>query len=268
MHKEDFYTLGPFTHIHLGSLSIPTYYFIISFTCCVCVLWLYKRCESFRLSQKRAMDLSLIILVTGFIGARLTHILFEQPSYYLSHPIEVFYFWQGGFVFYGGALLAYLCALTYIKRLKFQFWVWHDALAPIAALGYAIGRLACFMTGCCYGKVCELPWAFPLKQLTLDGEQTKILLRHPTPLYASGLEILILLFLLWLERKKPRAGVVFSVWVLLHSTNRWMMEIFRDDPRGPQFYGLTLSMAISVILFITALWLLWDQRRKCHFRGQ
>ena len=207
------------------------------------------------------MDLGLVLLITGFLGARLFHIVFEKPSYYLSHPLEVFYFYQGGFVFYGGAILAYLTALVFIKKLKLNFWPWHDVLAPVVALGYTLGRLACFFVGCCYGKLCDLPWAFPLKQMNLNSKKIEILLRHPTPLYASGLELLTLFFLLWFETKKPKPGQVFLIWILCHSVNRTIMEIFRDDPRGPQIYGMSLSMTISFTLFLISVSLLIKRHR-------
>ena len=251
-----FYTSGPLPWIKMGFLDIPTYYFVISLTCCLCILWFYRRCHFFGLSQKRGMDISLILLISGFIGARLVHILFENPSYYLSHPMEVFYFWQGGFVFYGGALLAYLSVFIFIKKLKLKFWAWHDVLAPVLALGYALGRLACFFVGCCYGKICELSWAFPLKQMDVHSGKVEVLLRHPTPLYATGLELFTLLFLLWFETKKTKPGQIFLIWVFFHSINRLIMEVFRDDPRGPQPYGISLSMAVSFILLLISIFLI------------
>ncbi len=251
-----FYTSGPLPWIKMGFLNIPTYFFVISLSCCLCVFWFYRRCRSFGLSQEKGMDLGLILLVTGFIGARLVHVFFENPSHYLSHPVEIFYFWQGGFVFYGGALLAYLSVFVFIKKSKLNFWPWHDVLAPVLALGYALGRLACFLVGCCYGKLCELPWAFPLKQMDLHSGKVEVLLRHPTGLYASTLEVCTLFFLLWFETRKTKPGQVFLIWVLCHSVNRFIMEIFRDDPRGPQIYGISLSMAVSFLLFFVSVFLL------------
>ena len=204
------------------------------------------------------MDLCLVLLVAGFIGARLFHIFFEGFSHYRSHPEEIFYFWQGGFVFYGGALTAYLAVFIFIKKFRLDFWPWHDVLAPVLAFSYSLGRLACFFVGCCYGKVCALPWALPLKQWNPESQKTEILLRHPTALYASGMEFLILCFLLFLERKKTifgqrlGTGHLFLFWILLHSVNRMVMETFRDDPRGGEFYGLSLSMIISITLFLVS----------------
>ena len=255
--KENlFQTSGPLPWIEVGFLKIPTYYFIISLTCCVCILWFYRRCRFFNLSQKKGMDIVLVLLITGFVGARLAHIFFENPSHYLFHPLDVFYFWQGGFVFYGGAFLSYLSVVFFIKKLKLDFWIWHDVLTPVLALGYALGRLACFFAGCCYGKICTLPWALPLKQMDLQNGKVEVFLRHPTALYASVLEFSALFFLLWFETKKPKPGQVFLIWVLCHSVNRLIMEIFRADPRGPQPYGISLSMAVSFILFFISVFLL------------
>lgn len=247
----EFYTLGPLPEINLGFVTLPTYYTVLSLTYCLGIFWFYKRCESRNLSQKAAMDIGLLILVGGFIGARLFHVLFEYPGHYWQNPIEVFYFWQGGFVFYGGFLFAYGSVYLYARKLKLTFWLWHDTAAPVLAGGYALGRLACFLVGCCYGKVCDLPWGTALKQVNIHTHEVAILLRHPTQLYASIFEFSTLAFLLWYEKRRPQVGNVFLAWVFLHSLGRIIMEIFRDDPRGAQYFGLSISTLISVVLMIT-----------------
>jgi phosphatidylglycerol:prolipoprotein diacylglycerol transferase len=252
-HTPDFYTVGPLPEIPLGFASLPTYYAIISLTYCLAILWFYKRCEQRKLSQKTAMDIALLLLLGGFVGARLFHILFEQPSHYLEFPIEVFYVWQGGFVFYGGFLTAYLLAALYARKQKLEYWLWHDTLAPVLAGGYALGRLACFMVGCCYGRVCDLPWAYPLKQVEIESGLVTTVLRHPTQLYASAMELGTLIFLLWYEKQKPAVGRVFLVWVVLHALGRIVMEFFRDDPRGGTLMGLSISTMISLFLLTVAL---------------
>ncbi len=251
--EPSFYTTGPLTEIQIGSLVIPTYYLVISLTYCIGILWFYKRCETRQLPQKNALDMSLIIMIFGFIGARLGHVIFEEPQFYLKNPIQIFYFWQGGFVFYGGALLAYLIAALSVRKLKLTFWLWHDTLAPVIALGYAFGRLGCFLTGCCFGKVCDWPWSIPLQQTHITTGVVEHILRHPTPLYAFTIEIFIVLFLLWYEKQKPVLGRVFLIWVALHSLNRIVMEYFRDDPRGIEVFNLSISTFISLILFVASL---------------
>ncbi|MCJ8276146.1 MAG: prolipoprotein diacylglyceryl transferase [Bdellovibrionales bacterium] len=207
------YTIGPLPQIHIGELTLPSYYAVISIACTICVYWFYRRCDSRNLNNRNAMDISLLILIIGFIGARLAHVLFEFPQYYLEHPIEILYFWQGVFVFYGGAILGYLSAAFYARRLKMTFWLWHDTLAPVMALGYAIGRVACFLEGCCYGKVCNLPWAIHLHEVDSQGIMPRAL-SHPTHLYAIGTELITLAVLLFVERRRPNLGVVFLLWVI------------------------------------------------------
>lgn len=255
-----FYTVGPLPQIDLGFTQIPTYYLVISLTYCFSILWFYKRCETRNLPQRNAMDISLILLVFGFIGARLAHILFEEPSHYSENPAQIFSFWQGGFVFYGGALLGYFMAFLYARRLKITFWLWHDTLAPVLAFGYATGRLACFLTACCYGAVCDLPWAVATKQVDIESGVVSTLLRHPTQLYASFIEYGILAFLLWYEKRKPPLGQAFLLWVILHGLNRLIMEAFRVDPRGPSILSFSVSAIVSLVIIVSAGSVLWRRR--------
>lgn len=257
-----FNVIGPLPFLDFGFTTIPTYYLILSLTYCVGILWFYMRCEQRNLPLKNAMDISLIVLVFGFIGARLTHVVLEQLNYYLDRPIEILYFWQGGFVFYGGALLAYLTTYLYARRLQITFWLWHDTIAPVLAFGYATGRLACYFAGCCYGDPCPLPWAVPLQQVDVHTGVVSTVLRHPTQLYASFFEFGILIFLLWYEKRKPQLGRVFLYWVKLHCIGRLIMELFRDDPRGPEILRLSVSAMISLVLFAIASAVLISQERQ------
>jgi len=257
-----FITQGPWSLIRIGSLTVPTYYLIISLTTCLAILWFYKRCEDRDLSQDTALNLSFFVLLFGFLGARLTHVLFEAPSFYLDNPQAFFDIFAGGFVFYGGALLGYLTGLAYLIYKRLDPWPWHDVLAPVVALGYSLGRLACFASGCCYGKICDLSWAIPLKQINLESGLTSVVNRHPTQLYASGLEALTLIFLLWLEKKKTFPGQVFLSWIILHSIGRLIMEAFRDDFRGSLVLGLSFSSFLSLIFLITAIYTYRRQKRS------
>jgi phosphatidylglycerol---prolipoprotein diacylglyceryl transferase len=259
--EPTFFTLGPLPNINLGFMTVPTYFLTISLTTCFCILCFFNRSDKRNLPLDDARNLSLIILISGFIGARLTHILFEDPQYYLKNPMDIFYFWQGGFVFFGALVFSYFFSFLYLREKKLLFWIWHDTFAPIAAFGYALGRFSCFLVGCCYGKVCDLPWAYPMKQIHIASENVTTILRHPTQLYACVIELLILIFLLFYERRKHPVGGVFLLWLLLHSINRILMEHFRDDPRGPTLYGLSLSMVLSFCFLIISI-ILMIQRFK------
>lgn len=216
-------------------LSFSTYFIYIGLLYTYLVYWVYASAHKKKLDVLIALNLSLIIMVIGFIGARLTHVLWESPEVYSEHPSTVFKFWQGGFVFYGGAIPAVLACLWYLKKQKQKLTTWLDFFAPIGALGYGLGRISCFLAGCCYGKSCDLPWA-------IQG-------RHPTPLYAVTWELSVLVYLNWRGRKKLSPGQLFAEWILLHSVGRMIMESFRDDFRGDFIFGISPSTLISLILF-------------------
>ncbi len=94
--------LGPLPFLTLGSIKLPTYHLFISFVLLGLVYYVNQRSYKKQFSGTTAIDLFLSALAGGVFGARLFHIFFEEPAHYLQHPFEVFYIWQGGFVFYGG----------------------------------------------------------------------------------------------------------------------------------------------------------------------
>jgi phosphatidylglycerol---prolipoprotein diacylglyceryl transferase len=235
---------GFFPKIPLGEGSyIPTYFVIISFAFCVCLYWLVKRAEARALSRNTALDLSLLVMGFGFLGARLFHVFFEAPSVYAAEPLRVFEFWSGGFVWYGGAIVAAAAGSLYVRRRSLRLGVWLDLFAPVAALGYALGRMACVLAGCCYGSVCTLA--------------TGLSFRYPTQIFSVAWELGVLALLVWLEKKRKTRGTplwlqadgrIFAVWLTLHALGRIAMEIFRDDPRGPMPFDFSLATWISLLL--------------------
>lgn len=241
-------------------LQIPTYFVIVSLTCCLTMYWLWKRAMKKDLNVHFALDLSMVIFVSGFLGARLLHIIWEEPQFYWQHPLEVFNIFAGGYVYLGG-LASAVVATYYFCRFRNEIFLnWADLLAPICALGYALGRLACFARGCCYGKSCSLPWApsFP------SHESMGILLipRHPTQLYAFLAEIGIMFYLLWQERKNHIAGEIFLKWLFLHGCARLALEFFRDDDRGFAPLGLSLATWLSVLLITGAAFILAKMKQS------
>lgn len=225
------------------TFGIPTYYLILSGTVCLCLWWLVRRSEKFKLSRKTTLDLSLIVMVGGFLGGRLFHVFYEDFPYYREEPIRIFQVWNGGFVFYGGALLAGLLAFIYLfKKSRRNLEGYLDMFVPVLSFSYVMGRIACLLAGCCFGRYCELPWAF-------GG-------RHPTQAYAALWELGVLFILLGIENApRKKAGAVFYSWMILHAIGRLIMEYFRDDFRGPTL-GISISSWISLLVILLGAYLL------------
>ncbi len=240
-------------HLHItDGLSLPIYLLLCSLAYCICLLWLVPRAKKLNVNRNIALDISLVIMVSGFLGARLLHVFYEEPHYYLNDPIQVFKFWHGGFVFYGGLIGTLVGCFIYIKIKKLSFLQWADFFTPMAPLGYAIGRLACFLNGCCYGKICDLPWAVNFPNVLPSG-----ITRHPTQLYIVFWEIILLITLLNIEKlKKFKSGSLLFIWLFLHSIGRIFMEFMRDDPRGDMILNLSISTWISFGFILLSSWFL------------
>lgn len=231
----------------IGSLEIPTFFIVISLSLSFLVIYLAQRLEKFEGDKRKIYDIALILMVAGFIGGRLMHVFYEEWPYYQKYPMQILYFWQGGYVFFGGFVLATLSSFVYCKIRKLNFLAAADFFAPLISLAHAFGRWGCFFAGCCFGAKCDLPWA-------IEG-------RHPTTLYLSIGELLIFAYLLFFEKKmrslnKPELnGSVFIKWILLHSLLRYFIEFFRDDFRGaiislPLFGKLSVSQIVSFVLIV------------------
>lgn len=231
--------------INLGpNFSIPVYFLVISIATVLSALWFIRRAEARSLSRLTAIDLTLVILISGFLGARLLHIVFEELPYYRENPFQVFSVWNGGFVFLGGVFAAFFFTNLFCQWRREPFWYWADVAVLPISLGYILGRVACFLNGCCFGKVCELPWAV----FTAGAH------RHPTQLYAVAWESIVLALLFVLEKRLKASGLLFNVWLILHGIGRFVMEIFRDDPRGELILGASLGMWMCLILISFAIY--------------
>lgn len=224
--------IGPF-------VGLPTYFLYLSllFSLLIYLAWKWAFLRGF--PQDHALNIAMIMIASGMVGGRLFHVFYEVPEYYALNPLDALKFWQGGFVFFGGLASAVLGGWLYVKKSKESFLTWADFFAPLGALGYGLGRFACFLAGCCYGKLCELPWA-------VQG-------RHPTQIYTMIIECLVALGLFKLSKRDLPTGMIFWIWLVCHSLNRLLMEYFRDDFRGPSLLGFSVSGAIALVLFAFSL---------------
>ncbi|HJZ53940.1 MAG TPA: prolipoprotein diacylglyceryl transferase family protein, partial [Gemmataceae bacterium] len=160
--------------------GIPVYGFgaMLFITFLACTLWGSRRGKAIGLAPERIQDLAIVVFVSGIIGARVLYMIqyadqFPDKSI-VGLVLAFFQIWKGGIIFYGSALggaIGYGLFYWYVlRRLNVSGWRLADAVAPIIALGLAIGRIGCFLNGCCWGQVaveetCPVPLGgahFPL----------------------------------------------------------------------------------------------------------
>jgi phosphatidylglycerol---prolipoprotein diacylglyceryl transferase len=227
--------------IVVAGIHIPTFFLVISLSLSLLLVLLSIRVDRFNRNRKIAFDLALLMMAAGFLGGRLMHVFYEEWDYYFKDPVQILYFWNGGFVFFGGMIGCWLVAAIYSRIKKVEFTDWADFFTPILSMSHALGRLGCFLSGCCFGRYCEVPWS-------VAG-------RHPTALYLIFGELTIFSFLIWFEKKRPARGNLFMSWVLLHSVLRFFVEFYRDDFRGnfvnfPLFGHLSISQLICLFFIL------------------
>lgn len=235
----------------LGPITVYTYGLLLALAYLGGLQFALVRGRQRGLDPNRVMDLGIWIIVSALIGAKAMLLLVDW-RHFTENPRELLSLAQSGGVFYGGLILAVAVALWYLWRHKMPMWTVCDVFAPGIAFGHVVGRLGCLFAGCCYGRPTDVPWAITYTDPFANanaGTPLHIGL-HPTPLYEAGAELLILGVLLATEKRgRPFAGRTFWTYMFLYGVSRFIIEIYRGDPRGFVFNGaLSTSQFISVLL--------------------
>lgn len=231
------------------------------------------------------LALGMEIFFWGIVGARLFYVieyreLFFPPGRSLLAGLPaVFNIAAGGLVVFGSLPTAALAAWRFAQRRGLSLPRLADCIAPGLLVGLAIGRLGCFLNGCCYGGSCDLPWAvrFPpdsppwLEQASrglieplADGRRPWSLPVHPAQLYAAIDAGLLAALAVAATPLARRPGEVFALVLTLHPISRLLLEAIRVDEPPALGTPLSISQLISLLLLGLAagLWW-WLSRQPC-----
>ena len=246
----------------LGPITVYTYGLLLAAAYLLGLQLARVRAAKRGLDGNRILDLGIYILISALVGAKLLLLVTDWSSF-KADPRELLTLARSGGVFYGGLILAVVVALWYIRRAGLPLWTTCDMFAPGIALGHVVGRFGCLFAGCCYGKPTTKPWGITFTDpfaASNVGTPLGVPL-HPTQLYEAGAEFVILLLLLWSERKgRPFAGRTFWLYMLLYAISRFIIEFYRGDDRGTVGIFST-SQFISVLLAPLAIGMLvWLSR--------
>jgi phosphatidylglycerol:prolipoprotein diacylglycerol transferase len=215
------------------------------------------------LDRDLVLDMALWMFIGGLLGARVFYVVQKWGTE--VHDIwEAFQIWKGGIVLYGSIMGGAFAFFMYRALRPFPLRPYLDCVAPSIGLGMAIGRLGCFLNGCCFGDRCDLPflgvsfpmnsapWAQQVAQGLITQEATHSLPVHPTQLYAAfdGLVLLALLTAFYPLRR--RDGEVMGLLMLAYPISRFLIEYLRND-EGAVLAGMTISQVISLVLMLGGL---------------
>lgn len=225
----------------VGSVKIFTWGFIVAIGIILALLLATKYAKKKDISSENIQTLVLLAVFGGILGSRLIHVL-QFPNIPIT---DFFKIWDGGLSLYGGVLGGILFSYVYIKYKKLNFWKVADVLAIPAVLGLLIGRVACFFgDGGHVGKLTNVAWG-----VLINGE-----IRHWTVLYSFVLLIPLLLILLKLKTKKRFDGFLMASTMIMYGFGRFIIDIFRIDPR---FFGLTVAQYGSIIIVILGIYIIY-----------
>ena len=249
--------------IRIGSFSLPSYGVALAFAFLAAIWLLRRRAPAFGVTPDAAADVGIWLLLSGLLGAKLLLLVVEGPRYLRSWA-DFLDFLRSGGVFYGGLIGAVAALAVLLRKRRIGFWTFADMAAPAVALGHAIGRMGCFLAGCCWGRECSLPWAITFTDPVAErnvGVPLNVPL-HPTQLYESaGLLALCGLLIALGTRRAP--GRVFAVYLGGYALLRFTIEFFRGDPRGAVLGGaLSTSQLIALAGIAAALGIGWWSRTK------
>jgi len=261
--------------LHIGPLTIPTFGLMVAIGLLAAAYILQADFERHRAQFVKSGHLKdggkpshhdegfLIIGIAGLaglIGARLYHVL-ESPRELIADPSQLIS--RFGFAWFGGFLGGFVALVFLARRFEIPVLEFMDLCSPAAAVGYAIGRIGCLLSGDGdYGVPTKLPWAMSFPNGVVPTTERV----HPTPLYEFFIWLVIAAFLWHLGTKSlrgPKAkGEIFCNYLILTGIARFLIEFIRINPRS--FFGLSNAQAASLVSILAGAVLLWRIKNQFH----
>ena len=238
---------------HVGQLPIRWYgvFVALGFLAAFYLVQYNARKKGF--SKDAAADLVFIAMLGGILGARLFYVV-QNWGDYRGNLLEIVRVDHGGLVFYGGFFGALVAVGLACFRKSYSVAEVGDVFAPALPLGHALGRVGCFLNGCCHGK----PWsgiaAVHYPQISQPV--------FPIQLVSSAMNLFICVVLLGLSSRLRRRGQLFPIYMLLYATGRFVVEFARGDYAAGQYVGpFTPAQIICLLLLpVGTVWLVAVRR--------
>lgn len=250
------FSIGPFAVRWYGIA------YVLGFLFAGVLMWRLAKRWKLRFDSDALLTIICCVIVGLILGARIGYCLFYGNGYYLSHPVEILAFNQGGMSFHGGLIGALLSGIVAAKLTGIPYLTLADLGAIVAPIGLFLGRCANFVNGELWGDFTDLPWG------VVFGGAAGQMPRHPSQLYEALLEgVLLFIILFALSRKQPprSRGTFLGVFLICYGAFRFLIEFVRQpDAHIGYLWGgwLTMGQVLSVPLMIAGAIVLAYALRK------
>lgn len=266
-------------HIRMGNIEIAYYGILVASGIFFGVLLSARQAKKSGQNPDIYYDLAMYGTLVGIVCARLYYVLFSWESYKGDWK-SIFHLREGGLAIYGGVLGVMGTVFLYAKRKGLSPAVLLDTIAPGFAAGQMIGRWGNFFNREAFGEYTDNLFAMRLPLDSVRGEDVTELMRshilreegisfiqvHPTFLYESFCCFLLLLFLLWYQRRKRFSGEVFLLYLCGYGLARSYIENLRTDQLTLGQSGIPVSRVLAIILILGSLglilWKNYDRKKK------
>ncbi len=202
----------------------------------------------------------LVYAIAGVvIGGRLGYCLFYNLDEVLRRPQEIVALWHGGMASHGGILGLIVSVYVFARKRRVDPWSLLDAAAAVGPLGIALGRIANFINGELWGRPSTVRWAVIFPDAPLVGGVN--LPRHPSQLYAAGIEgLIVFAAAMWIFNRQRRSGMTTAAVCIVYGVGRFIDEFWRQPDLGqPIFWGWMskgqlLTIPMIILGLVLAIW--------------
>lgn len=252
------------SYLHLFGKEIPFYglFFVLGFI--VAALTALPKTSRLGLPRLEVLCSAVFAAVGGILGAKLLSVL-TSVRYIIEYHIPLVDVIRNGFVFYGGLFGGAAGLAIYCKAFKAPLFAYFDLYAAGTALGHAIGRVGCLISGCCYGIPADGGFFVIYRRAADPNTPLGVPLLPVQLIESTSLIVIYLLCEIAFYAGKKR-GLSAFVYAAAYSVVRFTLEFFRgDEVRG--VYGLSTSQYLSIVLLLTAValaggYILRQRKRK------
>ncbi len=235
---------------HLGPIPFRTWGTLVAAGFLVGTYISAQRAKAKGLDPKHIWDLAFWMFIASFIGARLFHVLFYEPAYYLQHPLEALNPLTPGYALYGSFIASALVLWWYVKKHKLDFIEYADTVVWGLPWGCGIGRIGCFL-------IHDHPGTLSHSLLAVKYPDGQV--RHDLGLYLSLVGFIIGGIFLWLNRKPRASGFWLGMYLALDSASRIWLDFYRIV--DVKYFGLTPTQWVSIPVCGFGVWLIWSRRK-------
>ena len=242
----------------LGPLVVRWYglAYVLGFVCAAAIIYFVAKRWKLGMSEDNLLTLMVCAIVGVVLGARIGYVLFYGDGYYLSHPLEILAFNQGGMSFHGGLVGLLIGGAVAARMTRIPFLTLADLGSIAAPVGLFFGRCANFVNGELWGAPTDGPLG------VVFGGAAGMMPRHPSQLYEAVLEGLVIFCVLFaLSRKRPPRpqGTFLGAFLVLYGIFRFLIEFVREpDVQLGYLWGgwLTMGQVLSAPLIVGGIALL------------